>query len=117
MVQRGMRSLALSALVLTVVLAACTHADLLSPNPPTAATYDGVYVSPASAELSTAAPSNTVALAAFPTNNDGKRLYVHNPVVSYSSSATGIATVSGDGIVTAVAPGEAVIAVALTIDG
>src|SRR5262245_854339 len=105
MIQRCRRSLTLSALLLAMALAACTHADLLAPTAVTNGTYDAVHVSPSSAELSTAAPANTVALTAFPYDSSGKRLYVAaNAIhISYSSSAPGTAGVSGDGIVTAVA--------------
>lgn len=98
-----MNRLSLRAIALTVsaLAAACGGSD--GPTEPPAPVVTSVTVSPPTATLETAGA--TVQLQA--TARDGSGNTVTGTSVTWSTSATAVATVSTSGLVTAVAPGSA----------
>ena len=74
-----------------------------------------VQVTPATATLFSIAPGNTVELSASARNQDGQIL--SGGTTTFASGNTAVATVSGGGVVTAVAPGTAQITASVSLDG
>jgi len=110
---------ALLLLLLSVVMAACHDGvDPIGTIPgATQAELDRIQVSASTTELSTGAPGNTVALTIKAFDKSGVQISSTGGVVSYTSHAPSTAGVSGDGVVTALAAGTAVITGELTLRG
>jgi plastocyanin len=72
-------------------------------------------MTPATATLFSAAPSNSVALAVVAKNGSGQ--VVTGGTRSFATASPAVATVGADGVVTAVGPGTAQITASVTIDG
>ena len=72
-------------------------------------------VTPATAELFSAAPGNTVSLTAVATDDDGQVL--SGGTRSFTSGNTAVATVSDAAVVTAVGAGTTAITASVTLDG
>jgi hypothetical protein len=72
-------------------------------------------VTPLTADVCTPSSMNTVQLTLVPRDRTGEIMQVTEGTAEYSSSAPEIATVSNSGIVTAAAPGTAVITAVFTL--
>jgi Big-like domain-containing protein len=72
-------------------------------------------VAPLTADVCTPSSMNTVQLTLVPRDRTGEIMQVTDGTAEYSSSAPAIATVSDSGIVTAAAPGTAVITAVFTL--
>ncbi len=72
-------------------------------------------VTPLAADVCTPSSMNTVQLTLVPWDQTGEPMQVTEGTAEYSSSAPGIAKVSNSGIVTAVAPGTAMITAVFTL--
>ena len=72
-------------------------------------------VTPLTADVCMPAPTNSVYLTLVPRDQTGERMEVKEGTAEYSSSAPEIAAVSDSGIVTAAAPGTAVITAVFTL--
>jgi plastocyanin len=83
---------------------------------PTQSVLTTVEVTPATATLFTVAPGNTVMLTVVPKDQDGQ-VVADAGAASFSSDNDAIATVSDNGVITAVGAGTAHITVSLTADG
>lgn len=105
-----MNRLRIAAVALTVVLAGCPGGDE-GPVAPPAPVVTSVTVSPATSTLTSAGA--TVQLQATARDQSGNVL--SGQTVTWSTSATGVATVNTSGLVTAVANGSA--AITATIAG
>jgi plastocyanin len=96
---------------LIVLAAGCGGGDGGSgPEPRVLTTLE---LTPATADLFTVAPGNTVTLTVVPKDQDGGVMAGLGPA-SFSTSNAGIATVDGNATVSAVAPGTAQISASLT---
>jgi hypothetical protein len=85
------------------------------PPPPPERVLTTLEVTPLTADVCTPAPTNTVYLTLVPRDQTGERMQVTDGIAEYSSSAPEIAKVSTSGIVTAAAPGTAVITAVFTL--
>ena len=85
------------------------------PPPPPEMVLTALEVTPLTADVCTPAPTNTVYLTLVPRDQTGERIQVTDGTAEYSSSAPEIATVSSSGVVTAAAPGTAVITAVFTL--
>jgi hypothetical protein len=86
------------------------------PEPERPPVFTTVEVRPAVAHLSTVAPGSSIQLSIVMWDQRGARMPGAGPA-TYSSSAPAVAGVSSSGVVTAAAPGIAVITAALTLGG
>jgi plastocyanin len=99
------------ATLLSVLAAGCGGDGGSGPEPRVLTTLE---LTPATAGLFTVAPGNTVALTVVPKDQDGQVMTGVGPP-SYSTSNAAVATVAGDAVVSAVAPGTADISASLTV--
>src|SRR5215213_5926341 len=78
--------------------------------------FTSLEVTPASAALFTAAPGNTVVVTVVPKDQDGHTM-TGGVSPTFESDNTGVAEVTDDGTITAVAAGTAHITTSLTLGG
>jgi hypothetical protein len=91
-----------------------THLE--PPPPPPPVTFTTLQLRPVAAHLTSVAPGNEVRLRVAALDQGGVGL-PGSSAATFSSSAPGVASVSSDGMVTAVAPGAAQITATLTLGG
>ena len=102
----------LSGIATLLVLAAGCGGD--GGSGPEARVLTTVELSPVTAGLFTVAPGNTVTLTVAAKDQNGQIMTGLGPA-SFSTSNAGIATVDGNAVVSAVAPGTAEISASLTV--
>ncbi len=111
---------AILTLMAGALVGGCGQGDdqgsLEPPPPPPPPAFSALELRPASAHLAVGAPGNLVRLYAVPLAEDGAPLF-ESTVTAFSSSSPAIATVTGSGVVTAVAPGAAEITATATVRG
>ena len=110
-----MRGLISRTSILLIVAATGVRCGGDSPGP-TTAVLTTVQVTPATATLFTVAPGNTATLAVVAKDQDGQTM-AGAGTPTFSSDNDAVAGVSGDGTVTAVVAGTAVIRASLTSGG
>ena len=105
-----MRALFARAVLCTASAAACGGSPPIEPDPPV---FTAVDVIPDTATLFTIAPETSIKLRAVAKDQEGATMEEVGPA-EFTSAAGAVATAAGDGTITAVSPGTAVITATMT---
>jgi hypothetical protein len=113
-----MQRFKVSLVLAAAALVSCSDSSsVLGPSSNPQGSFSAVEVRPSGFVLATVAPGNTVVLTVRAVNSSGDFVSSSGAVVTYTSSAPATASVSEGGIVTGLAAGDAVITVAMTLQG